>query len=98
MAFGLITGVAAASLWSSSPVSAATFTVTSAADDGSVGTLRDAITQANASAGADVISVGAVGSIALVSALPQITEDLTITGPGASSATIDGGGFQVFKV
>ena len=80
------------------PVSAATYTVTSNADDGSPGTLRHAVIEANASPGADVISVGEVGTITLTSALPDITDELTIAGPGAQLATLDGGGFQVFRI
>lgn len=80
------------------PVSAATYTVTSNADDGFPGTLRHAVIEANASPGADVISVGEVGTITLASALPDITDELTITGPGAQLATLDGGGFQVFRI
>ncbi len=60
----------------------ATFQVTSAADSGA-GTLRDAIAQSNASGGADTITF-AIGtgsrSIALASALPDITDLLTIDG------------------
>lgn len=98
---GVLTPVGSAlvvSVVAPSSVSAATYTVTSAADDGSPGTLRHAVVQANANPGADVISVGEVGTITLSSALPNITGDLTITGPGAQLATLDGGGFQVFKI
>ncbi|NLA37330.1 MAG: hypothetical protein GX868_16820 [Actinobacteria bacterium] len=80
------------------PVSAATYTVTSNGDDGSPDTLRHAVIEANASPGADVISVGGVGTITLASALPDITDELTITGPGAQLATLDGGRFQVFRI
>jgi len=79
------------------PAGAETYTVTST-DDAGPGTLRDAITEANANPGADEITIGPVGTITLASALPQITGPLTITGPGATQATLDGGGFQVFAI
>src|SRR5262249_3018772 len=67
--------------------------VTSAADSGT-GTLRDAITQANASAGADTITFDTSGvfatpqTITLESALPTITDTLTITGTGTAKLTV----------
>lgn len=61
----------------------ATFTVTTAADAGP-GSLRDAIDQANALAGADVVQFNIPGTgphtIALNSLLPAITQPLTISG------------------
>jgi hypothetical protein len=72
---------------------AATFTVTSTADAGP-GTLRQAIIDANAAAGADTIEFNIVGSgvhtITPATALPQITGPVTIDGytqPGASPNT-----------
>ena len=65
-------------------LSAATFNVTSTADSGA-GSLRDAITQANASTGtADTVTFGVTGTISLMTALPVITDDITIDGPGIS--------------
>ena len=62
----------------------ATFTVTNTNDSGA-GSLRAAITAANASGGADTVqfAIGAVGSsqtINLLSALPQINDRITIDG------------------
>lgn len=61
----------------------ATFTVTNTLDSGS-GSLRDAITQANTNAGADVIEFNIGGSgvqtINLASALPTIIDPVTIDG------------------
>lgn len=76
----------------SSTAEAASYTVTKTSDDGSSGTLRWAITQANSSAGADTIDFanGVTGTITLTSDLPSITDDLTITGPGEANLTIDG--------
>lgn len=75
------------------PARAATFTVTTTADSGP-GSLRQAILDANASPGADTITfaIGAMGSqqtIQPTSALPTITEPVTIDGwsQGGSSYT-----------
>jgi len=71
------------------PASAATITVPTTADtSGSQCTLRDAIHAANfdspegacsTGSGPDVISITAVGTITLGSALPQIDSGLTVT-------------------
>ncbi len=63
---------------------AASFTVDSLSDVPVSGftTLREAIDSANATAGEDVINVTVSGDINLVSALPTITEAVTITGCG----------------
>ena len=62
---------------------AGTFTVTSTSDAGA-GTLRQAILDANAAAGADTIAFNITGSgvhtIALTTALPDITSPVTIDG------------------
>lgn len=75
-------------------VQAATFTVTNLADDGSNGSLRWAITQANSAAGADVIDFdnSLSGTITLTSSLPNITGNLSIVGRGQDNLTIDGVG------
>jgi hypothetical protein len=56
------------------------------------GSLVQAITDANAAAGADDIhfAPGLHGTIKLLTDLPQITDSLTITGPGAGRLTISG--------
>lgn len=66
--------------------------VNSLADDGSSGTLRWAIGQANATAGGiyDEITFSVTGTIVLTSQLPTITQNLTITGPGQNNLSIDG--------
>ena len=66
--------------------------VTSLLDDGSSGTLRWAITQANANAGGiyDAIDITTEGTITLTSDLPAITAGITITGTGMATTIIDG--------
>jgi hypothetical protein len=68
---------------------AATFTVTNTNDSGP-GSLRQALIDSNAAAGADdiVFTVAPPATISLLSALPQVMGPLTITGPGASNLTI----------
>ena len=77
------------------PLSAATFTVTTTADFGA-GSLRQAILDANAAAGADTIAFNIVGggvhTIALATELPDITDPVTIDGytqSGSSPNTND---------
>lgn len=72
---------------------AATFTVTSTADNMADGTLRWAISQANTAPDADVITFanGVSGTISLTNGSLYITQPLTITGPGADTLTVDGG-------
>ncbi|HEY4239987.1 MAG TPA: right-handed parallel beta-helix repeat-containing protein [Kofleriaceae bacterium] len=72
---------------------AATFTVTSTADSGT-GTLRDAITQANAAGGTNTVTITATGTITLASSLPTITTAMTITGPGAAQLAVTAPGLQ----
>jgi hypothetical protein len=66
--------------------------VTSLLDDGSSGTLRWAINQANANAGGiyDAIDITTEGTITLTSDLPNITAGVTITGTGMATTIIDG--------
>lgn len=77
--------------------SAATFTVTSTLDAGA-GSLRQAILDANAAAGADTIAFAIPGAgphrIAVASSLPGITGPVTIDGytqPGAAANTLVAG-------
>jgi hypothetical protein len=75
--------------------------VTSLDDTTSSGTLRWAITQANATAGGiyDSITFGVDGTITLTSALPQITQNVTITGNGRTQTIIDGNNlYRIFNV
>ncbi|MEZ4592403.1 MAG: hypothetical protein R3D55_14855 [Chloroflexota bacterium] len=75
----------------------ATFTVSNLNDSGA-GSLRQAILNANATAGADEIQITAVGTLQLLSALPIITEAVTIAGPGMTQLAVAGGsGFRVLE-
>src|SRR6516225_3437124 len=68
-----------------------TFTVLNLADSGP-GSLRQAILDANAQPGADTIQFahGLHGTIALTSGELDITDDLTIDGPGAGRLAVSG--------
>ncbi len=86
-------GTAGALFAAAALLSATTYTVTSTADSGP-GSLRQAITDANASLGADTIAFSIVGSgvqtIVPATPLPPITDAVTIDGytqPGSSPNT-----------
>ena len=68
---------------------AATFTVTNTNDSGA-GSLRDAVAQANAAGGADTIDFSVTGTITLTSGELDITESVTIDGPGRHDLAISG--------
>jgi len=68
---------------------AASFSVTNTNDTGS-GSLRAAITAANAAQGSNTIAITAIGTIVLSSPLPTVSFTVTITGPGATKLTIQG--------
>ena len=75
--------------------------VTSLDDTPANGTLRWAITQANTTSGGiyDSITFGIDGAINLTSALPQISENVTITGNGRTNTVIDGNNaYRIFYV
>jgi len=80
------------------PALAANFAVTSLADSTptATGTLRWAITQANASGGPDTITFNVTGAIALTSALPALSDQLGVTidarVAGVPSIELRGGG------
>ncbi|NCT68590.1 MAG: hypothetical protein GXC76_13265 [Rhodanobacteraceae bacterium] len=90
----------AAALASGAPLAgAATLTVTTLNDSGA-GSLRAAITQANATTGTDTIQFqnGLQGTIDLSGGALVITESLSIVGPGAGKVTIDANGrSRVFR-
>jgi CSLREA domain-containing protein len=112
MVLGFLVALMAVGLMlTAKPAHATTFTVDSSVDGGngicSVGgcTLREAIVNANNTPGADTINfnIGGTGvkTIALFSALPPITEAVTINGysqPGSSPNTLDKGTNAVLKI
>jgi hypothetical protein len=78
----------------------ATFTVTSLADSG-LGTLRDAVNQANVAAGADVVvfAPGLTGTITLTSGELDVDDSVIIEGPGADLLTVSGNDqYRVFYI
>ncbi len=95
---------------------AATITVNSLADGSPAAngqcTLREAMINANvnsqagstdcaAGSGADTITLSVNGTINLTIALPAISENLTITGPGANLLTVrrnTGGDYRIFQI
>lgn len=82
---------------------ATSIVVTSLADTTDVGTLRWAIAQANTLSGGinDSITFDSSlsGTITLTSALPAISQNVNITGPGQSVISIDGAGaYRPFMV
>ena len=80
----------------SSPAS--TFFVTNTNDSGP-GTLREAIADANASLGTDLINITTNGTLQLLSPLPVITDVVTIQGPGAGLFAVDGNNsFRVLDI
>ena len=87
---------------------ATTFTVNSLADTDDSNcdsapdcTLREAINAANSNLGADTIEFSGTGTINLTGSLPDITDDLTIKGPGATLLTVrrdTGVEYRIFNV
>jgi len=92
---------AAAALFTAAPhqATAATLTVTNLNDSG-IGSLREAITTANATAGSTVVfQAGLRGAITLATELPPISASMTIKGPGSSLIAVDGAGkYRPFSV
>lgn len=84
--------VVAVLIFSAIQTNAATFTVSTIADSGT-GSLRNAVTAANTTAGADTINFSTNLSgqtIRLTTGTLQITDALTISGPGADLLTVSG--------
>lgn len=82
------------------PVAAATFTVGNLSNSGP-GSLRQAVLDANAAAGADVVAFqsGLTGTLTLTSGEILITDSVEIRGPGAGVLAIHGNGTsRIFRV
>lgn len=73
------------------------YPVTMIEDDGP-GSLRAAIAAANEHAGGDTIPIQVSGVIGLETALPLVTEDVAIEGPGADFLTIARAAFASFGI
>jgi hypothetical protein len=91
-ALGVFVGVTAVILVSSggnrTVTAAGTFTVSNNSDSG-LGSLRQAIVDANLASGGTInFDPGVVGTIDLLSALPFLNSDIIIDGPGATTLTV----------
>jgi hypothetical protein len=75
------------------------FPVTSTGDIGA-GSLREAIKAANANPESDTIPISATGTIELETALPDVSGDVEIQGPGADQLTVrrKSGSFGIFSI
>ncbi|MEA5602658.1 DUF4347 domain-containing protein [Nostoc sp. UHCC 0252] len=93
---GATVDIGAYEVQSTSPLPVNTDTVVTNTNDSGVGSLRQAIINANATAGADTITFAGVFTdaipdiITLTSGSLSITDDVTILGTGASKLTING--------
>jgi predicted outer membrane repeat protein len=86
----LALGVSLLLIGTPTPVRALTYTVTNTNDSGA-GSLRAAVAATNGTPGvADTITFAVTGTITLTSGVIEITDSLTITGPGAGLLTISG--------
>ena len=80
---------------SCSLVQAATFTVSNLNDSGA-GSFRQAIIDANAAGvGPHTIDVTVTGTVNLLSALPSVAENITVSGVGTSNFTLTGNSFGI---
>jgi hypothetical protein len=78
---------------------AKSFPVTSTGNAGP-GSLRAAIQASNASPEPDIVGISAMGTIDLEEALPDVSGDLEIRGPGADLLTVRraSGNFRIFRI
>jgi hypothetical protein len=78
---------------------ALSYPVTSTADAKAKGTLRASIEESNLNfLEADSIPIEVTGTIGLESSLPIITDDVTVTGPGADALTVKRTGSAAFRI
>ncbi|MBD8526875.1 Calx-beta domain-containing protein [Pseudomarimonas arenosa] len=78
-------------MWAAQPAAAATFTVTNT-DDAGAGSLRQAIADANAAMGDDLVlfDSSVTGTITLTSGRIDIQDGVTISGPGTATLAVSG--------
>jgi hypothetical protein len=88
---GTVAGLALVGLGLGQAADAATFNVTNL-DDNGPGSLRQAISDANAAGGADVITfqAGLTGTITLTTGQLEVTDSVDIQGPGAAVLAVSG--------
>jgi len=97
-AFGAATSTVAVLTVDASPVAPPNLFVTNLFDAGP-GSLRQAIIDANASPGPDMIGFLTLGTIGLASPLPEIAEDLIVVGPGTNLLAVSGSNaFQILTI
>ena len=93
---GAVLSLGASLIATAGPAGAATFNVTTTADAGA-GSLRQAILDANAAAGADTITFQAgLGNITLTSGEIDVFEEVTITDPEGDVTIIAGAASRIF--
>ena len=99
--FVVVVGIfASAQAWASTTYTVTTLDDTPGSCAGATcSTLRAALTAANASSGDTINFTGLKGTITLTSALPAISQSVTMAGPGANSLTISGAKtYQIFNI
>jgi hypothetical protein len=79
------------------PARAAEFSVSTTGDSGP-GSLRQAVLSANGTPGADTITVVTAGTVSLGSSLPDLSDDVTISGPGANTFAVARGAAMPFRL
>src|SRR5215218_6663905 len=68
-------------------------------NDSGAGSFRQAINDVNNNTGPHSITVNTTGTVTLLSALPPINNDVTITGPGPSQFAVNGADtFQALRI
>ncbi len=92
-----ITLLALAFMLPSQPAHALTYTVTTLADSGA-GSLREAITAANATVANDTITFIVSGTIGLTSALPNLANNGTLTIDGGGAITVTRTSVSTFRI
>ena len=93
----VLLGTVAVTALSMTSAAAATFNVTNTNDSGA-GSLRQAILDANALGGTNVVSFTVGGTVTLASELPVITSAMTISGNGNNPTVSGNNAFRVFFI